>query len=496
MLKIKSSNKIAIIDGDKKISYTNLIKNIDSFNNIIPFTNNKIAIIAENSIEWTSAFLSIWDTDNIAIPINWDSNEEMLRETILHSKPKLIFVSKLTKKRVEKAVKDSRITTTIVNLENVKWIYSKSKVKNFSQNMDKVSTIVYTSGTSGTPSGVMLSKNNFFFNIKGMREYDLVRESDVCISFLPFYHSYGLCAVFLGHIFTNATIILSKEKTPKKFFKLAKKHSATSGSVVPIFLTATSTKLSKNIFNKMYKILDKISSIKFLSFFRSPISTKMQKETANLRYICTGGSALPKDIDIFFKRYGVNIAKGYGLTESAPIISCFTKNVPVGSCGKILKGIEIKINKEGEILAKGPNIMQGYYQNPSLTNEIVIDGWLQTGDIGYVDKNSFLFITGRKKDLIVLPNGKNIWPQPIENIFNKMDLIEESCVFNLNGKIAIAIRAYTINREIKREIESSVQKYNSNRPFHERISKIIFNKDKFPRTSIGKIQRYKIGSEK
>lgn len=492
MLKIKSSNKIAIIDGEKKITYANLIKNIDSFSNIITFSNNKIAIISENSIEWISAFLSIWDTDNIAIPINADSSEDMLRETILHSKPKVIFISKSTKNRVEKAVKDSRISTTILNLENVKWAYSKNKVKTFNDNMDKVSTIVYTSGTSGTPSGVMLSKNNFLFNIKGMQEYDLVRESDICISFLPFHHSYGLCAVFLGHIFTNATIILSKDKTPSKFFKLAKRHSATSGSVVPLFLTATSSILSKKILNKFYRVLDKISSITFLSIFRLPISRQMQKKTSNLRYICSGGAALPLDIDIFFKRYGVNIAKGYGLTESSPIISCFTKDIPIGSSGKILKGLDVKIENR-EILVKGPNIMQGYYQNPSLTNEAISNGWLKTGDIGHIDKNSFLFITGRKKDLIVLPNGKNIWPQPVENFFNKMDLIEETCLFDLNGKIAIIIRAYTINKEIKKEIESSVHKYNLKQPFHEKISKIIFSKDKLPKTSLGKIKRYKIG---
>jgi len=314
---------------------------------------------------------------------------------------------------------------------------------------EDVASILYTSGTTGLPKGVVLTHKNFISNIKTTLSIIDISYKDTVLSFLPLSHVLERMVVFC-YLYTGASIAFAESldtlaenlleirpnimvSVPRVFEKIYSKviDNVLSSSSLKrkIFYWAVNgakkcaeRKLKKQPVPKALKL--KMSIANKLVF-----SKILEKTGGRVRFFVSGGAPLAKDIAEFFYSIGLLILEGYGLTETSPVVSANTfDNIKFGSVGKPIPGVEVKIAQDGEILVKGPNVMKGYYKKEEETREAFEGGWFHTGDIGHIDEDGFLVITDRKKDLIVTSGGKNVAPQPIENILKTSPYISNAVV--------------------------------------------------------------------
>jgi long-chain acyl-CoA synthetase len=304
---------------------------------------------------------------------------------------------------------------------------------------DDLCTIIYTSGTTGEPKGVMLTHKNILSNVKSACEVISVTDKDTFLSFLPLSHIFERMAGYYLALACGSTVA---------FAEGIEKISLNMGEIKPTVMTGV-PRLFERMYNKIMRNVEKQPEKKqkifnwgvtigqeYAQLKRTeesiPISLTIKHKLAdklvfsklrsvtggNLRFFISGGAALARDLGVFFEAVGILVLEGYGLTESSPVIAVNRENdYKFGSVGKTIPGVEVKIAKDGEILASGPNIMQGYYKKKKETKDVIKDGWLHTGDIGVFDAEGFLLITDRKKSLFKTSGGKYIAPTPIENLF-------------------------------------------------------------------------------
>jgi len=302
---------------------------------------------------------------------------------------------------------------------------------------DDLASIIYTSGTTGTPKGVMLSHGNFVTNSKALDAVTDFVHTDTILSFLPLSHVLERMTTF-SFLYKGASIAYAEsvdtvaenlvEVRPTIMISVPRLFDKIYARVMDNVLTQSL--LKKKIFFWALRVGKKHGGKKLR---KEPISRtlKAQRNLAGklvfskivertggrVKFFVSGGAPLSKDVAEFFYAMGITILEGYGLTETSPVLTCNTfDNLRFGTVGQAVPGVEIKVAPDGEILARGPNVMKGYYKKEAETREILVDGWLHTGDVGYLDPDGFLVITDRKKDLIVTAGGKNVAPQPIENL--------------------------------------------------------------------------------
>lgn len=423
---------------------------------------DKIAIIAENRPEWYYSDLASLCIGAIDVPIYPISTSESIEYIINNSESIGAIVS--TKFQLNKLLKvrsQCKSLKFIINMnndptENEKDVYTfeealqigeKFKLENpllFKNNIglskeDDLCTIIYTSGTTGEPKGVMLTHKNILSNVKSACEIIYVDENDVFLSFLPLSHIFERMAGYYLALSCGSTVAFAEgiEKVAQNLGEI----KPTVMTAVPRFFERIYSKIRKNVEKqpeKKRKIFDWAVNVgqEYALQKRSgdsiSIALKVKHKLADtlvfkklrqvtggrLRFFISGGAALSRDLGVFFEAVGILVLEGYGLTESSPVIAVNRENdYKFGSVGKPVPGVEVKIAKDGEILAAGPNIMQGYYKKKKETNEVIVDGWLHTGDIGVFDAEGFLIITDRKKSLFKTSGGKYIAPTPIENLF-------------------------------------------------------------------------------
>ncbi len=325
---------------------------------------------------------------------------------------------------------------------------------------DELASIVYTSGTTGVPKGVLLSHGNFASNINSLASIIVFTEKDTNMSFLPLSHvlermvtlaflSRGTTIAYAESVETVAENLVEVKPTimvsvPRLFEKIYAKIMDTilegSGLKRKIFFWALG--VGKDCGRL------KLAGVKpggFLEFKRKVahklvFSKILEKTGGRIRFFVSGGAPLSKDIAEFFFAMGVWVLEGYGLTESAPVLTCNTfENIRFGTVGRAVPTVELRIEPDGEIAARGPNIMKGYYKKPQETAEVLRGGWLYTGDIGHLDAEGFLTITDRKKDLIITSGGKNIAPQPIENMLKQNPYVANAVIVGGTRKFISAL---------------------------------------------------------
>ncbi len=421
---------------------------------------DKVALLSENRIEWALADLGSLCSGAVTVPIYPTLLTDTIEYILGESEPVAIFVS-----TEEQAAKIHQIRDRLPSLRDVisfertslPDIMTFDKLKQIGQNLleanppaprdecidvdkDSPCSIIYTSGTTGNPKGVVLSHWNFVSNVLTIRDQVPISSADRCLSFLPLSHvlermgglftmlSVGASIAYAEKMETVPQDIIDAQPTfmisvPRLYEKIYAKAIATaSGAGFPkknIFFWARDIAISQAkmkaggqkpgaLFKFQYAVADKLVFGKL----RAKLGGKIQM-------MISGGAPLNMKINQFFNGAGLNILEGYGLTETSPILTANTfDNFRYGSVGKAIPETEIKIAEDGEILARGPQVMIGYYKNEAATREVLDEeGWLSTGDIGHLDEDGFLFITDRKKDLIVTAGGKNIAPQPIENSY-------------------------------------------------------------------------------
>ncbi len=431
---------------------------------------DKIAIIAENRPEWVYSDFAILSLGTIDVPLYPISTSETLEYIIKDSESVGIIVSnKFQLNKVLKVKNNCRTLKFIIVMnESDKSddtdVYSLSSVQNMGKefkrenenyfldninfcNENDLCTIIYTSGTTGEPKGVMLTHKNIVSNVKAAHEIFDIDETDIFLSFLPLCHIFERMGGYYTAFSCGGMIVYAEsiEKISQNLVEI----KPTIMTAVPRLFERMYSKIQKNaesqspkkqkIFNwaielgREYQLAKKserqipITLTLKHKFADKLIYSKLRERTGgNLRFFISGGAALARELGQFFEAAGILVIEGYGLTESSPVIAANRLNdYKFGTVGKPMPGVEVKIAKDGEILAFGPNIMRGYFRKKKETEEALKDGWLHTGDIGVFDAEGFLIITDRKKHLFKTSGGKYIAPTPIENMFLASKFIDQ-----------------------------------------------------------------------
>ncbi|MFR9567094.1 MAG: AMP-binding protein, partial [Rikenellaceae bacterium] len=369
--------------------------------------------------------------------------------------------------------------------------------------MDSVVVIIYTSGTTGSPKGVMLTFENIWYNIDAVcNQIPIYNSTGRVISLLPLHHVFAFTGTMLAPFYAKAEVHMVENLAPETLMRVLQSGRITMIIGVPrlyeSFARGIMTKINASLVARMLYGL--CSLVRSRSLSRKIFASVHDKFGGAMEYCVSGGAALPQDISKVFRTLGFYVLEGYGMTECAPMIS-FTRPGEwiVGSCGRLLLGCELKIGENSEICVKGANVMKGYYNRPSETAEVLRDGWLHTGDTGYYHKKRGLYITGRIKEIMVTPNGKNINPNEIEHhILERSEVIKEIAVLLREGSIQAivypdmnAVRTSTqcsVEDLVKREIES----YNRTSMGYKRITRFHIASQEIPKNRLGKIQRFKL----
>jgi len=430
----------------------------------------KVSIIAENRPEWVYADMAVLGLGGVDVPLYPISTSDTIEFILNNSESIGIIVSNNFHLNKVLKVRDKCKTLKFIIVMNDMDVSQYEKVYTFSQVMelgkglkndnpslfkdslniaapDDVATIIYTSGTTGEPKGVVLTHWNIMSNVQSAHNSFPIDENDIFLSFLPLCHIFERMAGYYTAVSCGAMICYAEsiEKIAQNMTEI----KPTVMTAVPRLFERMHSKIIKNVESqpeKKQKIFQWALEIGKLYFEAGkdgrsiPIGLTIKHKLADklvfkklrertggrLRFFISGGAALSRDLGEFFVSAGIKIIEGYGLTESSPVLSCNRlDDFKFGTVGKPFPGVEIKIASDGEILAHGPNIMQGYYKNKKETEATIKDGWLHTGDIGVFDAEGFLIITDRKKHLFKTTGGKYIAPTPIENLFLASKYIDQ-----------------------------------------------------------------------
>ncbi len=498
--------KPALIMQQQTISYAVLNEKINEFSSLLTdFTDCRIAVFSENRPEWVYAFYAIWKNGCVPVPIDFMASVDDIAFILNDCKPKAIFCSNDKLLSVlNKAIEKIDYTPTLFvfdKLENN--TTTKNSELTIAPPQENTAAIIYTSGTTGNPKGVMLSFKNLLVNIKAVSEdINIYKEEDITMMLLPLHHIFPLMGTMIIPLYTGATIALSPSLNANDIMQTLQENKVSLIIGVPrlysIIRKGIIDKINQSAIAKLLFALAK--RVNSLSFSKIVFKSVQQKFGGNVKHLVSGGAPLSPEVALDYKALGFDLLEGYGMTETSPIIT-FTRpgELIAGSPGKALTGVEIKI-LDGEIVVSGGNVMQGYYKREEETREILKDGWLHTGDLGHVDSKGFLHITGRKKEIIVLSNGKNINPEEIEQKLEKISpVVKESGVFMFNDKLNVVILP-DIDLLRKEKIENVelflrnevVKPYNDSSSSSKRLMKLNISYEELPKTRLGKLQRFKL----
>ena len=508
---ISDLDKLAFVDfNNNKVSFPELKRRIKYFSEEIfkEIESPHALIIMENRPEWVYTFYAVWDKKVVNVIIDASSNPNEIVYVINDSQPKTIICSNFSEERVIEAInianyKDS-VRVINIDKENMDFNsigdkYDKSILVNPED--DETAAMLYTSGTTGNPKGVMLSSNNLLGEIDGLFEKEVITFKDQMLVLLPYHHVLPLMATLLLPLKKGLSIVFVEKIASKEILETLEKNNVTIMVGVPrvykLFYDGIKNQIeSKFITRKIYAIAEKINS----KTFSKMIFSKVHKRFGGyLNVMVSGGAKLDPEIAKFFNILGFTVCEGYGLTETSPVIAVNSiKFNKVGTVGKGLYNTELKIVDE-ELWVRGPQIMKGYYNKPEKTAEVITeDRWFKTGDLAEIDKEGYLTIRGRKNSMIVLSNGKNIDPETIENKIMGLSgsLIKEIGILGYEDKLAAIIvpdllefRKQGINN-IQAYLKDIIENYNLTVSNYKKVLDYKLVEDELPKTRLGKTKRF------
>lgn len=469
-----------------------------------------IAVIGENSYEWLVCFFAIVCGENIVVPIDKDLPDKEIKRLLLNADVEVIFYSELYSETVQSVVNMMNNNITAYSIMFIEEFIDKgssllesgiNSYMNYKLDCKQVCCIMFTSGTAGRSKGVMLSHENIAEDINaGCQMFALMGNTLVV---LPFHHAFGLVVgVFVPFNYGYSIYI---NKSPKRFPKDMINVKPQAVAFVPLFveslykqiwLNAKKEKKDRKLkaFMKLSNILLKYKIDVRNIFFKSI----KQVFGGKLEYIVCGGAPLGNQYIESFRSWGIEILNGYGTTECSPCIAV-NRNLyhKDGTVGLVYPNIEVKVTDKSEILVKGPIIMQGYYKDLKSTKEVLEDGWYHTGDLGYLDKEGFLTLTGRCKNLIILSNGENVSPEELETDFLKYEEVQEVLVYEKDGIIIAEIypdKEYLNDKNEDETVQEHFDKIrkevNKSRPLYKQVSRVCLRDTEFEKNTSRKILRY------
>lgn len=509
---LEKTERLALVDFENNhINYIDLVNNIKYYSdNFINLEENKFGlIIMENRPEWIYSFFTIWDKNSAAIAIDAQSSPKEILYVLEDSNPDIIMCSNETEKNILEAISNYSLKNNIkvLNVDNFKIDDEKMKkiansefeLRNPEEN--QTAAMLYTSGTTGSPKGVMLTYNNLMTEMEGIYEKGIFDHRDQILALLPFHHVLPLTATVLLMLRYQTSIVFVRKIASKEIFEALEKNRVTALIGVPrvfkLFYDGIKQQIdAKFITRAIFKIMSKSKSIPLK---RKVFSKVHKKFGGHLDFIVAGGAKLDPEIARFYETLGIYSLEGYGLTETSPVIAVNSKKErKIGTIGKKLYNVDVKIENE-ELWVKGPIVMKGYYNKPEKTAEVMTkDGWFKTGDLAKIDEEGYITIIGRRNSMIVLSNGKNIDPETLENrLIAKSDkLIKEAGIFNHQNKLAAIIipdllecRKRNINN-VKTYIKNIVEDYNLSAHNYEKVLDYKVFEEELPKTRVGKLRRF------
>ena len=524
----KIAYKIRQENGYKEITHNEVRKMVDGLGTKLidmGLKDKRIAVIGENRYEWEIAYLSIVCGTGTVVPLDKSLPENELESLIERSKAEAIICSQkyieiLKKTKLKYIISmdlekdnDGIISQKRLISEGIQLVKSgNTSFTNAIIDNEKMSIMLFTSGTTSISKAVALSHKNICSNLMDISSILDVNSSDVFLSFLPLHHVFECTVGFLFSLYVGAetvfcdgirhipenlaeykvSVMASVPAIYERLFKIIKKHLEKQGKVEQILKDEekykdSSMEKKKEAFKEIHDLLG-----------------------GNIKLFISGAASLEPSIEEKFRRLGFNMVQGYGLTETSPVVAIGNKKYhKTGSIGKCVPSDEVKlldINKDGigELAVKGPNVMLEYYENKEATEKVLKDGWFQTGDLARIDEEGYIFICGRKKSVIVLKNGKNIFPEEMETLINKEDGVEEAFIFGKpiskdpnDIKIFVKIvynkesfEGKTEN-EIKEYFNEKIKSINKTMPHYKAIRGIIISDKPLIKTTTNKIKREK-----
>ena len=368
-----------------------------------------------------------------------------------------------------------------------------------------VASLIYTSGTTAKPKGVVLTHRNFCSNFRSIDSLNICSAKDNMLSILPLYHTYAFMVTLLVPLLIGARITYAKSLKPEDLTKIIKEADITILTGVPQLFSL----IHKAIFERINRLPSALMPV-IMPLARHKVRQRFGR---NLRLLVSGGARLEPRVGMGLAKLGFKVIEGYGLTETSPVVTLNPPEKPkFGSVGKPVPNVDIRIlnpDREGvgEVLIKGPNVMRGYFRQPDLTDQVKSeDGWFNSQDLGYLDKEGYLFLTGRKKDVIVLSSGKNIYPEELEECYIKSPYIKEICIFQKTQEqfgqsvellFAVVVPDFEYFRKMKEfdiqeKIRWELENLSSKLPAYKRIMGFVVSKEELPRTRLKKIKRYEV----
>ena len=496
----------------------------------------RIALIGNNRYEWCESYFAVTTSNMVVVPLDKALPSGEIKSLIERSKADaVIYENKYSEVFEEIKGSGNSSLKFYINMDlkndengilsfrklvddgkklikNKKSKYQKIKIDN-----TKMSVLIFTSGTTNTAKGVMLSQKNITSNIASMARMSKMYDNDVLLSFLPLHHTFECTITFLYGWYSGATVAFCDGL--KYIAKNLEEYKISVFVAVPLVLETIYKKIQKGIRDqgkeKLVNMMSKLAN--FLLIFHIDIRRKVFKSVldqlgGNLRIAYFGAASMDKKVIEGYNNFGIDTVQGYGLTETSPLIAAETdKEHCPGSVGMAPFNVQLKLedvdeNGVGEIVAKGPNIMLGYYENPEATAAVMKDGWFHTGDLGRFNKDGYLFIAGRKKEVIVLKNGENVFPSDIEFLVNKLHYVKESILFpreNTKGEIALGIKIVydpdlikemfgdKTEEEYKDLIWEDIKVINQELSVFKRIKELIITTEPLEKTTTQKVKRFK-----
>jgi len=517
----------------KNITYKKMQKDIfalgTAINNMVK-GEKRVAIIGKNSYSWALTYLATLYGNNIVVPLDKGLPDCEIKDLIKRSKANIVvfedtYAEIMNEMKEEKwgnlkhyicMTKKDKFKTLDQAIEDGKKQMKKGdkKIKGTKIDNKKMAAIIFTSGTTSLAKGVMLSQYNIATNLNSLQNVITIYDNDVNMAFLPFHHTFGS---------TGLMLFLSKGATNvfcdglRHIQKNLEEYKVSIFVCVPLLLEAMYKKIMQEVKkqNKEKTVKFGVKLTKFLLKFKIDIRRKVFKEIigklgGNLRYVVSGASAIDRKVAEGFNNFGIITVQGYGLTETSPVLTAETeRTIRYGSIGHAIPEVEIKIedkNEEGigEIVAKGPNVMLGYYENEEETNKVLKDGWFYTGDLAYQDKDGYIFIAGRKKNVIVLKNGKNVYPEEIEILISNLPYVAECMVFGKEKDDDLIVSAKIVYNkeyveenykdksqdELKEMIWQDIKEINKDLTTYKHIKHLIVTDEPMVKTSTAKVKRY------
>lgn len=519
----------------ENITYKKLLQDINAFGTKLyemGFKNKRIAVVGRNRYEWVVAHLSNLLGGIVSVPLDKELQVDELESCLERSKADVVVFDEKYIENIEEIKKRGKTNlqkyicmSEQEGYDNF-WDLKKQGEKLLKQgekeytkakiDEDKMAILLFTSGTTSKSKAVMLSQRNIASNVYAMLLVEKFLTTDVNLAFLPFHHIFGSTEMI---VMLSAGVATAFPDGLRYVAQNLKEYKVSVFVGVPLLVEAIYKNIEKEVEKKgKTKTINTAKKISNgLLKIHIDVRKKLFKQVldalgGNMRFIISGGAPLDKRVAKGFNDLGIELVQGYGLTETAPVIAAENAyKKKSGSVGFPMDNVEVEIiNKDengiGELRVKGPNVMLGYYENEEATNAVLKDGWFYTGDLGYFDKQGYLFLTGRKKDMIVLKNGKKVFPEELEVLINRLELVEECMVFGMpdeedKNDIKMSVKVvYNKNvakekypdcneEELRKMVWEQIKEINKTFPPYKYIKNMIFTDEELIKTTTKKVKR-------